>query len=192
MSPQIATILVWTAWSVSWMVAAFWADRAAARPASGDQWLYRIVTVVGVLLLFAVRPRATGGPGQLWVFGLGIDWALFWIVVLSVAFAWWARLYLGRLWSSSVTKKADHHVVDTGPYAIVRHPIYTGVITGAIATALQKGTVRALAGVAFMALGFWIKARLEERFLREQLGAEAYDSYRRRVPMLVPFGPKSA
>ena len=58
-----------------------------------------------------------------------------------------------------------------------------------IATAAQKGTGWAAAGVIVWIIGFWIKARLEERFLREQLGADAYDSYRKRVPMLVPFGP---
>ena len=76
---------------------------------------------------------------------------------------------------------------DTGPYGIVRHPIYTGIIVATIAVAMVKGTLVAVAG-ALMHLGYWIKAQLEEGFLREQLGAEAYDSYRRRVPMLVPFG----
>src|SRR5438445_12979167 len=48
---------------------------------------------------------------------------------------WWARIHLGRLWSSNVTRKKNHHVVDSGPYGIVRHPIYTGVIVASIATA---------------------------------------------------------
>ena len=100
---------------------------------------------------------------------------------------WWARLHLGRLWSSGVTRKDGHHIVDSGPYAIVRHPIYTGLIGATAAAAIQAGTVAALAGVAVLSLGFWIKARLEERFLRGELGAEAYDSYRRRVPMLIWF-----
>jgi protein-S-isoprenylcysteine O-methyltransferase Ste14 len=192
MSPQIATLFAWVAWFVSWFAAAFWADRAAARPAAGQEWLYRIVTFVGAVLLFGTRGRILSAPSHLWAFGPKAEWALFGVVVLSMLFTWWARLYLGRLWSSSVTKKADHHVVDTGPYAIVRHPIYTGIIAASAATAAQKGTVWALAGVVIWTFGFWIKARLEERFLREQLGSEAYDSYCRRVPMLVPFGPKSA
>jgi protein-S-isoprenylcysteine O-methyltransferase Ste14 len=74
----------------------------------------------------------------------------------------------------------------------VRHPIYTGIITAALATAVVKGTPFAIAGALLMTFGFWIKATLEERFLREHLGPGAYDSYRRRVPMLVPFGPRSA
>jgi protein-S-isoprenylcysteine O-methyltransferase Ste14 len=91
-----------------------------------------------------------------------------------------------------VTRKADHRIVDTGPYGIVRHPIYTGIILSVFATAAFKGTGVAFLGAAIMTVGFWIKARLEERFLRQELGAETYDSYRRRVPMLVPFGPTAA
>src|SRR5882724_3298260 len=57
-----------------------------------------------------------------------------------------------------------------------------------LATALAEATLPALGGCALIALGLWLKARLEEEFLRQELGAEAYDSYRRRVPMLLPFG----
>ncbi len=113
------------------------------------------------------------------------------VQVAGFAFCWWARLHLGRLWSGSVTRKEDHHVVDTGPYGLVRHPIYTGLDAAAIGLALASGQVRIMAGAALIILGCWIKARLEERFLREELGAAAYDAYAARVPMLVPFWPKS-
>ena len=192
MTPELATIIAWVAFFVSWFIAAFWADPAARRPGLGAESLYRVVTFVGAVLLFGIYGHSYRGPGRLWFFPDDVEWVLFGVAVLGFLFAWWARVYLGRLWSSSVTRKADHHVVDSGPYAIVRHPIYTGILLAAIATAAQKGTLWAVTGVLIWTLGFWIKARLEERFLREQLGAEAYDSYRRRVPMLVPFGPKAA
>jgi protein-S-isoprenylcysteine O-methyltransferase Ste14 len=86
-----------------------------------------------------------------------------------------------------VQRKADHRVVDTGPYAIVRHPIYTGVIVAMAAVTAQHATAFAIAGMTIMTAGWWIKARLEERFLREQLGFAAYDAYASRVGMLVPF-----
>ena len=192
MSPELATIFAWCAFALSWLAAAFWAEPAAKRAGFSEEWIYRVVTVIGGVLLFSIYGHSYRGPGVLWSFAPDIQWALFGVAILGFAFAWWARLYLGKLWSSSVTRKADHHVVDTGPYALVRHPIYTGILLAALATALLKGTAWAVAGVLVWTLGFFIKARLEERFLREQLGAEAYDSYRRRVPMLVPFGPKSA
>ena len=99
---------------------------------------------------------------------------------------WWARIHLGQLWSSSVTRKAHHHVVDTGPYAIVRHPIYTGLLLAIISTLLARGTVRTLVGSAIIAVGIYIKARVEEEFLVQQLG-EPYVAYARRVPMLLSF-----
>jgi protein-S-isoprenylcysteine O-methyltransferase Ste14 len=190
MSPELATIFAWSAFALSWFAAAFWSDPAAKRPAFGAEWLYRIVTVIGAVLLFGLYGPAYKGPGRLWALDTNVEWAFVGVAILGFALCWWARLYLGRLWSSSVTRKADHHVVDTGPYAIVRHPIYTGILLAAIATAAQKGTAFAVAGVIIWIIGFWIKARLEESFLREQLGADAYDSYRKRVPMLVPFGPR--
>jgi protein-S-isoprenylcysteine O-methyltransferase Ste14 len=82
-----------------------------------------------------------------------------------------------------------HRLIDTGPYALVRHPIYTGLIAAALATAVAEGTAPALLGGAMMALGLWLKASLEERFLCEELGRETYDAYRRRVPMLIPSLP---
>jgi protein-S-isoprenylcysteine O-methyltransferase Ste14 len=114
------------------------------------------------------------------------------VATAAFLFAWWARIYLGRLWSGSITRKEGHNVVDTGPYGIVRHPIYTGIIAAAIATAVAIGGLHAILGAVLLIAGYWLKARLEERFLRAELGAETYDSYRRRVPMLVPFGPKAA
>jgi protein-S-isoprenylcysteine O-methyltransferase Ste14 len=188
MMPGYALIAAWLVWLASWLAAALWADPAATRPAGREQFLYRAVTLVGAVLLFLQRGQVFGGA-SLWDLSTGAQWILVAVVVLGLAFTWWARLYLGRLWSSSVTKKADHYVVDTGPYAIVRHPIYTGIIAAIFATAVLKATPTAIPGALLMTLGFWIKARLEERFLRDQLGAEAYDAYRRKVPMLMPFGP---
>ena len=190
MTPQLLTMVAWSAFILSWIGAAFWADRAEKRPARREAWLYRAVTVAGVVLLVAGGEQFSRAVDRLWSFEPVVDYALVLVVLSGIAFTWWARLYLGRLWSSSVTKKADHRVVDTGPYAIVRHPIYIGIMLACAATAAQLGTALAVAGVLVLWVGFWIKARLEERFLRGQLGEGAYDAYRRKVPMLVPFGPR--
>ena len=192
MTPQFAINYLWIIWAASWLIAAFWSDRSAKRPGLRAELLYRVVTFAGVALLFGVFTRSYRGPWRLWYFDSGINWVLCAICALGFAFCWWARLHLGRLWSGWVSKKEGHRIIDTGPYAIVRHPIYTGIILSAFATAAMKGTAFALLGAAVMTLGFWIKARLEERFLRSELGAQSYDAYRRRVPMLVPFGPKAA
>jgi len=71
----------------------------------------------------------------------------------------------------------------------VRHPIYTGLIAAILATGVGVGTITAMLGAVLISLGLWQKARMEERFLSVELGADAYGAYRRRVPMLVPFLP---
>jgi protein-S-isoprenylcysteine O-methyltransferase Ste14 len=190
MTPESAVGYAWLAWAVSWGLAAFWSQRAEKRPGLGSEALYRVVVVIGVLMLFGVGARYYPDSPKLWAASGAVGWALAGAAALGFLFCWWARLHLGRLWSGWVTKTADHRIVDTGPYRLVRHPIYTGVLTAAFSTAIMKGTAAALAGAAVMTVGFWIKARLEERFLGQELGAEAYAAYRARVPMLIPFGPK--
>ena len=84
-------------------------------------------------------------------------------------------------------KKAGHHVVDSGPYRLVRHPIYLGLIVAAFATASEKGNSFSLLGGAIMTLAFYTKARREERFLRAELGENSYAAYASKTAMLVPF-----
>jgi len=187
--PERACYVIWTVWAVSWFLAAAWSSRAQSRASIAQQLPYRTLTIAGFVLLFAVRTNRYHAPLRLWTLPISAGWAMVLLCAMGFGFAWWARLHLGQLWSAFVTRKADHRIVDTGPYGIVRHPIYTGIIAAALALALVKGTVISVAGALLAAFGFWVKARLEEGFLREQLGAEAYDAYRRRVPMLVPFGP---
>lgn len=203
MWPQSAIYLPWDIWAVTWIVAALWANRTVKRPALGREIVYRIIALAGFVLLLGGALREHNGhiefvsfPGflgtQYWMAPLAVNWTMVGVATLAFAFAWWARIHLGRLWSGRVTRKEGHRIIDTGPYAIVRHPIYTGILTGAIATTVVMGQLHAILGTVFLIVGYWIKARLEEGFLREELGPQDYDAYRRRVPMLVPFGPKAA
>jgi protein-S-isoprenylcysteine O-methyltransferase Ste14 len=189
-SALAASYGLWAAWAVSWALAAVWTRRTAARPALVEQLVYLAPTWLGMVLLFGLRPWR--GPVGLLLFSLPewVRWVLTGLVAIGFIFTWWARIRLGSLWSSSVSFKQGHAVVASGPYAIVRHPIYTGLILAAFAFALELGTSGSLAGAALIAFGFWLKARLEERFLSAELGADAYASYRRRTPMLVPFLPR--
>jgi protein-S-isoprenylcysteine O-methyltransferase Ste14 len=123
---------------------------------------------------------------KLWEEPSWLAWILFATIACSFAFCWWARLHLGRLWSGFVTLKEDHRIVDTGPYGIVRHPIYAGVMFAALMTGLIRASPAALAGAALMMIGLSGIAKIEEQFLSEQLGAESYAAYQRRVGMLIP------
>jgi protein-S-isoprenylcysteine O-methyltransferase Ste14 len=93
-------------------------------------------------------------------------------------------------WSAAVTKKEDHRLIDTGPYAIVRHPIHTRVIAALTATAIAEAHPLAPIGAVLFAVSFTVKARLEETLLRNEFGL-AYAAYAARTPMLIPFWPRT-
>jgi len=179
--PLTLSLMLWAAWVASWVIAALWSRGTVARPAGVASWAHYVPTLAGGVMLFG---RISGA--RLWSTPPAADWLLTAGVAAGLAFTWWARLWLGSLWSGTVTRKSDHRVVDTGPYRLVRHPIYTGLIAAALMVAVQEGRAIALAGAAIQALGWWMKARVEERFLSAELGG-AYDDYRRRTPMLIPF-----
>ena len=195
LSPEIATNVLWVVWYVTWILAVVWSAKTTKQMSRDISSISRALFSLGLLWLFL--PATTGAPflgsafagaamRRLWQEPNELQWTLVALTVAGFAFCWWARLHLGRLWSGFVTLKEGHHIVDTGPYGLVRHPIYTGVMFAALMTALLRATPLAFAGFALVVLGLSMIARTEERFLSEQLGTEVYGSYKKRVPMLVP------
>lgn len=176
----------WLVWFLSWYLAAGWQARIAKRVPTASEIVYRILSWSGACLLFGVAGRYMGGQIRLWRLPPAGGWPGVGAVLVGLAFTWWARVHIGRLWSSGVSRKADHHVVETGPYGLVRHPIYSGLMLSVLSTAALRGTVEAWLGAATLVLGFYVKARLEEHFLRAELGP-AYTEYAGRVGMLVPY-----
>jgi protein-S-isoprenylcysteine O-methyltransferase Ste14 len=187
MSPNDAARFAWGAWVLSWLVAALWSGRVERRSRSAADAAYRVLTGVGAILLFDVHPLWPWAVTLMWRPTHEIGWMLVTVTIAGFGVAWWARIALGRMWSSGVTRKVDHEIVTRGPYGVVRHPIYSGILLAVLATASMRGTSGALLGAAAMVAGLFVKARVEERFLRLELGEDRYSSYARRVPMLVPF-----
>jgi len=108
------------------------------------------------------------------------------ITACGLLFSIWARHHLGRNWSRAVTLKADHELITSGPYALVRHPIYTGLLLGFAGTAVALGEWRGLVAVALVFVALWSKLRLEENWMRAHFG-EPYETYSRKVKALVPY-----
>ncbi len=190
MRPGLIIIALWIGFTLSWVAAAAWQARTEKVAGVRAELGHRIILLAGTLLLL-VPAHNYRGPLRLWAIDRIEAWIVILLISMGFAFCWWARIHLGSLWSPHVTKKAEHRVIDSGPYGIVRHPIYTGILLAVFATAAAKGTVLGLAGAVLIAIGFTMKARLEERWLRQELGPEAYDAYRRRVPMLLPFASRA-
>lgn len=108
------------------------------------------------------------------------------MVLFGIAFSIWARLQLGGNWSGAVTIKEGHTLVCRGPYTIVRHPIYSGLLLALLGVALIVGEVRCLLGVGVLFLSFWLKSRMEERFMLEQFDGD-YRHYQQKVKALIPY-----
>jgi protein-S-isoprenylcysteine O-methyltransferase Ste14 len=188
--PTQLLAVIWIAWIISWVAASFWSGQTRKYVMTRDSLRYRLPILVGAIL-FVPWTGMVLGEKPLWQFGnLGI-YVLAGLTLAGISFAWWARIHLGRFWSNAITHKEGHRVIETGPYGLVRHPIYTGLIAGMLTTGVAVGTVTAILGAVLISLGMWQKARMEEGFLTAELGADAYGSYCRRVPMLLPFFPPS-
>ena len=178
----------WLLWLAYWGISALHVKSAVRVESAASRFgKYALPLIVAVLLLQDVR--AFDGtflndrfvPAELWIVWLG-----FFLTIAGLAFACWARVILGRNWSGVVQLKKDHELIVRGPYSIVRHPIYTGLLLAFLGTALAIGAWRGLIATAIVAVSFWRKLRMEERWLCELFG-EQYADYMRRVKALVPW-----
>ena len=107
------------------------------------------------------------------------------LFAIGLLFAVWARVHIGRNWGTPMTQKEEPELVTTGPYRLVRHPIYSGILLAGVGTSVALGW-RILAIFGLSAIYFIYAATVEEKFLTEQF-PEAYPRYKQSTKMLVPF-----
>src|SRR5260370_26836503 len=141
MTPEHTIYALWCAWVLSWSLAMLWSNRTEKRASIAAELFFRILLYFGAILLFAFPPPSQHhyAQAQLWHFGDALNWILAAITAAGLLFTWWARIHLGTLWSDSVTTKAGTKVVDTGPYRLERHPIYSGLTPPPLATLTVAG-----------------------------------------------------
>ena len=185
-SPVTVLLMLWAAWFLGWLLASVWTAKTLAKGSLGDRLLYGVFMSAGSLLLI-FRPWALGPQllHPLWLTPAWLGWTGVALACLGFGVTWWARVHLGRLWSSAVTLKAGHAVIRTGPYAFTRHPIYSGLLLALVSTAVVRGTAAAALGLALTIIGIVLKLRLEERLLTAHLG-DAYRDYKEQVSALLP------
>ena len=177
---------LWIAFLAIWAIGAARTKQTARSQPFLELLLQRCLAAAGGILLFVPRLSVS------WL-GLGLlpdSTALAYLGVAMTAggigFAVWARFALGRNWSGNVTIKRDHELIRRGPYTLVRHPIYSGLLLALLGTAIYVNELRGLIAVAMVTVGFWLKARTEESFMLQQFG-EQYRRYQRDVKALIPF-----
>ncbi len=184
--PATATIigLCWAVFVIYWGVAALRVKRTILLR---GPWLRVAIVVIAVLGAALLRTR----------FGRVIDPFVLpralplrvvadVMALAGVAVLLWARTVLGGNWSGSVTLKENHELIQHGPYAYVRHPIYSGLMLLGLGTAVHYATLGGFALLALVWVGLALKMREEEQLMTEHF-PDRYPAYRKRVKALVPF-----
>jgi protein-S-isoprenylcysteine O-methyltransferase Ste14 len=177
---------LWVIWLAYWTVSAVGAKETVRRETGLSQLGHRVPMFVGAVLLGVPHVFGRGLEQRFHAFSFTWFWVGVALTAAGIAFSIAARAWLGGNWSGSVTLKQGHELIRSGPYALVRHPIYTGMLLALFGTALVVDRWRALIGFVILIAGLVYKMRVEERFMAEQFG-DAYARYRAEVPALIPF-----
>jgi protein-S-isoprenylcysteine O-methyltransferase Ste14 len=176
---------MWLSWMAYWWLASRGAKPTARREPTGSRLLQVLPLLFAAWLLCADKVPGSLLNARLFAWAAWQFWFASLLAGLGLLFTVWARVHLGRNWSGTVTIKEDHELIDNGPYGVVRHPIYTGLLVAFIGSAVARGEWRAVLAVLIVWAALWRKLRLEERWMAEVFG-EQYAAYRQRVPALVP------
>jgi protein-S-isoprenylcysteine O-methyltransferase Ste14 len=177
--------VLWLGWLVYWWFSARNVKRTRWREPLKSQLPHRVPLILVAVLLAAPGWLPPPLTRRFLPTGPAFPLAGAVLVAAGLGFSVWARRHLGRSWSSSVVVKEDHALIRTGPYAHVRHPIYTGILLALLGTVLAIGEWRGVAAFALALLAFEWKSRAEERRMRETF--PEYEQYRRQTASLIPF-----
>ena len=175
----------WIVFAAYWAIGALKTRRTTKKESFAARYGIMFIEVIGFVLLFdqdadvgVLGQRVFHSSRTIAFTGVALIWA-------GIALALWARWHLGQYWSGRITIKEDHRLIRTGPYARLRHPIYSGLDLAVIGSALAIDQWRCVAGVFVIILGFWIKARREEAMLTAQFGTE-FQEHRQHTGFLLP------
>jgi len=180
----IPALVLWMIFGLYWGIAGL--NSAPTR--SSESWVstyfHQFLLCAAFLLLIVPVPGLNGWflPAQLpFLVAVG--------AIIQAGFlllAVWARRHLGRNWSAEVRIAVDHELVRTGPYRLLRHPIYTAMLGMFLGTAIASSQFHALLGLAILVVAYLRKTRLEDQILAQAFGAD-YNAYRRQTWALVPL-----
>ena len=176
---------LWLLWLAGWIISALRTKRVVRAESIASRLSHLVPLGLGIALLVSRRFAGPWLATRLFPQTTLTFWSGAALVALGLAFAAWARVHLAGNWSGTVTLKQDHSLTRSGPYRLARHPIYTGLLTAILGSAIAEAERRGLAALALITLAFLRKITIEERFLIAQFG-DAYARYRAEVPALIP------
>lgn len=181
--PLFLCLAAWVAWVAYWRFMSFFTLRK--KKSEGLIALqHGLPTAIGLLLIFhgAFFPELAFEN----LYAGAVCWLGVPLTIAGFIFAIWARLHLGKYWSGTVALKHGHKLIDTGPYAFVRHPIYTGLLTAVLGSAIAAGTLEGYIGFFIMVPAYIIKWRREEKLMKQEFGSP-WDDYVARTKAIIPY-----
>src|SRR5271155_1927437 len=178
--------VLWIAFLLYWQIKATNTKTTQRLEPAASRILRVFIFLIAFALLWSPHIPLPWLYLQPWPQGLLPFWLGAAVTIAGLLFAVWAREHLGRNWSRSVTIKQGHELITTGPYAVVRHPIYTGILAGFLGMAIAISQVRGFVAFVLIFLVFWIKLRMEVQWMRSQFG-ETYATYAHQTAALVPY-----
>lgn len=176
---------LWAIWILCWLVMAFFSKSTKRRESPAQRLEHVIPSVIGFVLIFRNDFGATWLARPLFPDNPALMAFCVAMTVAGLLFSVWARLALGSNWSGTVTIKAGHELIRRGPYKLIRHPIYTGMLAALLATAITQRLVSGLLGFAIIYFALYRKALREEIFLRQEFG-DAFAEHQKHTGMFLP------
>lgn len=176
----------WIIFVAVWLLGALSTKRTIYRESSAERARYWLVLVIGYFLL--IKSSSLPPPFD-WLAvpqTTSSTWIGAFLCGSGLAFAIWARVVLGKNWSGVITLKEGHELIEHGPYCIVRHPIYTGILAMFAGTAIAIGYFGGFLGLLLVFVSFWLKLKREEDLMLKHF-PDKYAGYQRRVKRIIPF-----
>ncbi|MFZ2804163.1 MAG: isoprenylcysteine carboxylmethyltransferase family protein [Patescibacteria group bacterium] len=178
-------LFCWIAFFAYWAIKAPSAKKTVERQSLSQRFIVTASLVLSFIILEGAVPVAAL---NIRLIPETAAWGIIGCVVCAVglAVAIWARYTLGTNWSGIVTFKENHELITNGPYAYVRHPIYTGLLLMIIGTGLVFGRANGLVAFVVCLAGFWYKLSIEEKLMTKHF-PDTYPAYKKKVKALIPF-----
>lgn len=180
--------ILWLIFWVIWLLAAIGNKRATERARRAATLKYLLPVILACYLMFGFDYGVWWLQYRIVPRTLSVGIAAVALTLAGMLFAVWARICLGRNWSSMPTIKEEHQLIRNGPYRFVRHPIYSGLLLAMFGTFLANGRVCGALAVILLWFAWDAKSRIEEEFMVRTFGPE-YEEYRRTTGALLPRFP---
>ncbi len=189
MSGVTIAIYIWSAFWIYWILSAINTRSKVKKESSGQKGTQRAIHLAFVVIAFIItffQFRNIFLWNEIILHTPSVEYIGVIILVLSLLFAIWARVVLGRNWSGAIQKVEGQRLVCNGPYKYIRNPIYTGIVCGFFGTFITFGTIASLVGFIIILFIYIIKISKEQKFLIEEFGEE-YKKYITKSWALIPF-----